>query len=435
VTNSSGIARCRWQLPETPPVGADGGPSCLEVRARLLDSTLAAPAPDLAFSSRVSQASQVAYDPSACPPLLEAGVSTVQQAVDELCRNLGDAEPGIAVQAVRVLDDDIFIRNDQPLEPRQLARGLMIQCDREVDPRAFLQPETDFAVPAKPNFTVALDLPYPLGSDQNFWDFTSIVGFQEVVLRARVSAEGRFIRWAPHPETQRWLEGILFSRLMSPNAPITDRVLCRLALKGNFIWELDATKEPDFYLDGEVFGQPSDEGVVGLRLPSGNGRRGGDFEMWFWVAPAASETGLVLTATATGSVVAGSLQDASGAPLPGAAITLINSATGQRRGATTNTAGQYRFAEVANGRYQVQATVGGITATRFVVVGGILNPPIRGVAEIPGVGAVFSQRLEAAGIRTAREVADMDTARLAEILQLPAARAETIRLAARNLLG
>lgn len=57
------------------------------------------------------------------------------------------------------------------------------------------------------------------------------------------------------------------------------RLLCRLILKGNYIW---GPQDPELYLDGDAFGIPGGDHVDVL-LPSGNGRRGGDFEMWFWL--------------------------------------------------------------------------------------------------------------------------------------------------------
>jgi hypothetical protein len=57
-----------------------------------------------------------------------------------------------------------------------------------------------------------------------------------------------------------------------------DRVLARLTLKGNYITERG---KPDVFLDGDSFRAVADPGV---RLPSGDGRRGGDFEMWFWIS-------------------------------------------------------------------------------------------------------------------------------------------------------
>lgn len=39
------------------------------------------------------------------------------------------------------------------------------------------------------------------------------------------------------------------------------------------------------YLDGEALSDRQGNTVNNPRLPSGDGVRGGDFEMWFWVIP------------------------------------------------------------------------------------------------------------------------------------------------------
>jgi hypothetical protein len=62
-------------------------------------------------------------------------------------------------------------------------------------------------------------------------------------------------------------------------------VLVRLTLKGDVIWGRD---DPTMFLDGDSFGitrtDPDGSTHVGLRLPkSGDGRRGDDFQMWFWL--------------------------------------------------------------------------------------------------------------------------------------------------------
>jgi hypothetical protein len=55
----------------------------------------------------------------------------------------------------------------------------------------------------------------------------------------------------------------------------------RLTLHGNFLLARSAS---ELRLDGEVF---RTRGAPGYTLPSGNGRRGGDLEVWFWLAEAA----------------------------------------------------------------------------------------------------------------------------------------------------
>ena len=46
-------------------------------------------------------------------------------------------------------------------------------------------------------------------------------------------------------------------------------------------------KDPRLYLDGEAFGIRDENGLTALDLRegSGDGRKGGDFEMWFWLVP------------------------------------------------------------------------------------------------------------------------------------------------------
>ncbi len=60
------------------------------------------------------------------------------------------------------------------------------------------------------------------------------------------------------------------------------RFLAHLILKGHAIWAQD---NPDVYLDGDLFGVPVS--VAGpsanVRLPSGDNRRGGTLDLWFWL--------------------------------------------------------------------------------------------------------------------------------------------------------
>ena len=59
---------------------------------------------------------------------------------------------------------------------------------------------------------------------------------------------------------------------------IIPQIMARLTLKGNLV---RAAGRPDVYLDGDTFADPNDE--MGIRRPTGDGRRGGDFEMYAWL--------------------------------------------------------------------------------------------------------------------------------------------------------
>jgi hypothetical protein len=72
----------------------------------------------------------------------------------------------------------------------------------------------------------------------------------------------------------------------NPGAPIVPRdqdlarLRCRVTLKANAI----LAAEPPRPLDGDAFGRVRADGLTtDLQLPSGDGRRGGDFDSWFWL--------------------------------------------------------------------------------------------------------------------------------------------------------
>ena len=134
-----------------------------------------------------------------------------------------------------------------------------------------------------PVCTLTVELPWPLrGDERQFWgvDGGTIVGFTPVTLAAEVTSRENAITWMPLPPTQKWLNERLLQMFTEMTNQQDPRVLVRLKLAGNFIWGPQRT--PKLHLDGEVFGIPAD-GRVDIGLPSGNGRRGGDLDMWFWL--------------------------------------------------------------------------------------------------------------------------------------------------------
>jgi hypothetical protein len=111
---------------------------------------------------------------------------------------------------------------------------------------------------------------------------TGFVGFDPIKLAAHVTCESTEISWLPLPESSRFLLERLLPVVSTRTQGALTRVLAHLTLKGNFIWSGEDARR--IYLDGDSFGIP-----VGTRthisFPTGNGRRGGDFEMWFWLSP------------------------------------------------------------------------------------------------------------------------------------------------------
>jgi len=143
--------------------------------------------------------------------------------------------------------------------------GINIQCDANVDRTSISRP------------TCFVTVEYPL----RFSDGSQNDAYFPIVLAGNVSGSGNVISWKAGPQAQALLNQLLLQTLNERG------VLTRLILKGNFIW---SQNDPALFLDGEIFGRPP--GVnspnVSLRLPSGDRRRGGDFEMWFWLVQAPS---------------------------------------------------------------------------------------------------------------------------------------------------
>ena len=278
------------------------------------------------------------------------------------CRQVQQEESGIGILAVEALNPDgslAPVLNDRLMSVARLAEGLLIECDAPLAPESvgrvpppplpppppppFFLPD---AVASKPTCTVTLDLPYPLGADDTFWNIAgTIVGFQPLILASMVAIQDRVIEWRPTAATYQWLRQRLFQELASVNV---NRVLCHLTIKGNFIWRLDSEPEPTMYLDGNNFGRP-DNNRIGLRFPTGDGQRGGDFEMWFWLYP----LGLTLDVNVIGNVIEGSVRDSVGEAVEGIMVTLTNTGDGSTSDMTTIDQGRFSFGSLSSGSYRV----------------------------------------------------------------------------------
>jgi len=276
MTDVNGFVTTMWTLGTSMPRQ--------EVEAMLVDGaqpSIAAPTA-VRFTANLSIAGEVAYTPSAeqCPDL--AKVTTVQEALDELCKQIVRPEPGIKIKDV-LTQDGKRLENDTLVPVSRLAQGIRIICDADLAPESVGRspdPPSSFpqAVAEKPTCFVTLDLPYPIGADRNVWEFNETVGFQGVIVACNARIRNNEIHWTPTASANKWLTSVLFAR------KVADRVLAHLTLKGNFIWSSKSEEAPS-YLDGEAFGTRGAAGRTDLRLPSGDGRKGGTFESWFWLTP------------------------------------------------------------------------------------------------------------------------------------------------------
>ncbi|MBD0330883.1 MAG: hypothetical protein ICV64_12365 [Thermoleophilia bacterium] len=176
---------------------------------------------------------------------------TVQEVIEEIYERLPRVEHWPTVAA-----NGISWSNDRLLPLAELNQGLRVTFSEEMHP-ASATPDT---------FVVTLEVP--------------IVGTRpelrtSLVVDGRVVVAGRTWTFVPAQldanDIGRWTR-----QLRGP-------VRCRVRLLGNAI--LDRAGERP--LDGDAVGNPRTEGYetfVDLRLPSGDGHRGGDFESWFYVS-------------------------------------------------------------------------------------------------------------------------------------------------------
>jgi hypothetical protein len=174
-------------------------------------------------------------------------------------------EPGIHITGVSIVDPSGTISlpliNDTEVQLNYFGR-IDIQCDAAIDPSSISRPTCFLA----------------LESAQT--DSKGNLSFYTAISPPGVaSSSANIISWQPTSTTIALL--IQLTSFVPPN---DKGVLTRLTLKGNFIWDL-ATQTR--YLDGDAFGIPGGGGSnTSLALPSGDKRRGGDFETWFWLVSA-----------------------------------------------------------------------------------------------------------------------------------------------------
>lgn len=304
----------------------------------------------------------------------------------------GGEEQGIHITDVRTLRSDVTVPNDSILAVDDFVSGLSILCDAPVSPESIKQ-ATCF---------VTLDIPYPLDLGTAGAQFP-LIAFQPFIVPGLTVAQSsggiNRIAWRPRdPKTLfTWLQQLLAAMVRQEQV---NRLLTHLTLKGNFIW---GQNDPSLYLDGEAFGIAQAGAAApqtALRLPSGNGRRGGDFEMWFSLAPPMVLSSFTLSATsviaggsltgtlnlnqpaaAGGAVVtlSATAQDASGATVPGVQVVTLPPNVTVPGGQATTTFKITTRQGAQGATVTITATLGANFTAQFTITG----PPIPVPTPIP----------------------------------------------------
>src|SRR5262245_56157918 len=306
------------------------------------------------------------------PPSSPSGLTfRVMQDCRRTFSPLGDlprAEAGMSVTGVVTIAPDgqkVFpLVNDNDMVVTDLFGGIAVQCDADVEPATI--------TPATCALTVQIpsQVPSPIPSAP------PLIGYQPLVLAGDVGVSANAIIWRPTAGTIAALPGLPLLKL--PN----DRgILARLTLRGNFIW---ARNDPSLFLDGEAFAL-SQAGTIttSLSLPSGDRRRGGTFETWFWIiARPVVLTGVSLNVTQiqVGDTATGTVTISDVAPPGGflVAITLSNSNAGQVSPAAVvvpagSSTGTFQVTGIAAGTTTITASAGDVTLSTTLTV---VQPPI-----------------------------------------------------------
>lgn len=165
--------------------------------------------------------------------------------------------------------------NDTDVTVARVVAGIEVTCDGPVSPPMISRP-TCYATIETPTAALSNTSTAPPQA------------YQQLTLAANVGANGNVISWRPTQPAANFLQQL-------PAAPAGDRgYLMRLILEGNYI----TSTNPDLYLDGDAFGVRAPNAPnTSLRLPTGDRRRGGRFQTWFWLTPAV-RTPLTFTASA-----------------------------------------------------------------------------------------------------------------------------------------
>jgi hypothetical protein len=264
------------------------------------------------------------------------------------CREVFPTLANPSIHVTKILQGGNPLLNDSTVTVQSLASGITVVCDVPVDPAIITQPTTltqgasawnatttytqRQVVTNAGNFYICLatntgktppnaafwavaqfncpicfvkaDLPAPTG--------TLAGGFTSQILSATVSVSSSNINWTPTPT--------VIAALVSQISPSAPPLLARLTLKGNFIWARD---NPNIYLNGATSGAPNPIGgqQTSLQLPSSDGRRAADFDMWFWLV---SQPTVTLSATA---IIFSNPQPVGSTSATPQSVTLTNNST------------------------------------------------------------------------------------------------------------
>jgi hypothetical protein len=200
-------------------------------------------------------------DPDAADQTVEARLLGAQGADDPIlqpihfhARRVWDA--GLTITRVVLDGPGIDLTNNKPVRAPLLTDGISFILRPEPTEEVVVSPATCY---------LTVEVPPALPEGLGGLDGTVFV---PLTLAAEVTFDADRITWRPLATPAQ------LAKLMPDNPQ--ERWLARFTILGNFV-----ATETGPGLDGDTFGAGG--APEKLRLPSGDGRAGGDFRMWFWL--------------------------------------------------------------------------------------------------------------------------------------------------------
>jgi hypothetical protein len=305
VTGADGLVTVEWAIDSSAPLATH------KVTCTLLDGNGNPEGTPIVFNAQFATAAGTSYQPGACAVL--AGSTTVQQALDELCANLGGAEEPetLSITSIYLLGEN---------GPLPLVEEGLILNGLDVPHTAFVRgigigisgnPLACTPEPFDPIVEVELDLPYPTTDyDRLYWSRASLqcdgiggfFGTQRVRLDGAVEVLQEpnalldpGLNWQPGKRTQRFLETARCHRFGYAPAVLTDdlaevgwefedqpRILCRLRVRSAHVWAKGDTTERA-YLNAEHLGISAGFTHRELLLRERDPQRAADLDMFFYL--------------------------------------------------------------------------------------------------------------------------------------------------------
>jgi hypothetical protein len=304
-----GLCQVTWAIDQTQPDALH------RVQAEIL-SPAGAPEPHaLVFNAGFRTAVRTSYLPGACTLLNTA--TTVQEALDTLCTNIGGSKDP---ETLRLTSIRLFGRatgDTELLQDEHILNGIELPHDVFDQAIVFgvsgnglqMKPE-----PFDPIVEVELDLPYPITDpDRRYWlQATSTVGtrdprvigpfgFQRVRLDGTVDLSDRTnpgspagLVWQPSKQAQGFIETLPLhrggQRIVDRDlagvwngGPDFERILCRLRVRSAHVWAVGSDGRSRVYLNAEHLGAADGLTNRELLVRERDPQRAADLEMFFYL--------------------------------------------------------------------------------------------------------------------------------------------------------